>query len=188
VTDTVGFVRKLPHGLVEAFQSTLEGSANADLLLHVVDASHPEALAQVVAVHEVLEEIGADQVPEQLVLNKLDQADPDAVDALVRRLRVEHDADPVLVSAWTGHGIDELTERITLRLPGRRLRVEASVPYERQDLVALAHRRGTVVKEAHTATGTDLIADVDQDAALAMRDYLDEDPFAVAPEPWERED
>ncbi len=187
LTDTVGFVRKLPHGLVEAFKSTLEESARADVLLHVVDASHPEAEAQIVAVHEVLAEIGADDVPEQLVLNKIDAADPAVVDALARRLQTDLDADPVLVSATTGDGIDDLVERIGLRLPAQRLRVSGHVPYERQDLVALAHRRGQVVKEAHTETGTDLVADVDAGAVSDLLPYLDDDPLADPPEPWEQD-
>jgi len=186
LTDTVGFVRKLPHGLVEAFKSTLEESVRADLLLHVIDASHPDAEAHIVAVHEVLEEIGADQLPEQLVLNKADATDAATVDALARRVQVELGADPVVVSAVTGQGVDELVERIMLRLPSVRVRVEGHVPYRRQDLVALAHRRGTVVEEAHTDTGTQLVADVDQDAALEMRAFLDADPFAAEPEAWER--
>jgi GTPase len=187
LTDTVGFVRKLPHGLVEAFKSTLEESADADLLLHVVDASHPEAEAQIVAVREVLEEIGAGEVPEQIVLNKADVADRASVDALARRIGTELGQEPVVVSAATGEGLDDLRERLQHRLPGRRLRISAHVPYERQDLVALAHRRGTVVKEAHDESGTELIADVDEDAALELRDYLDVDPFERAPEPWERD-
>ncbi|MFA9431195.1 GTPase HflX [Egicoccus sp. AB-alg2] len=187
LTDTVGFVRKLPHGLVEAFKSTLEESASADLLLHVVDASHPEAEAHVVAVHEVLEEIGADRVPEQLVLNKIDRADPATVEALARRVQVELNADPVLVSAHTGAGIDELVERIRLRIPGQRLRISAHIPYARQDLVALAHRSGQVVKEAHGVKGTELVADVDEEVARTLRPYLDIDVFAEPPEDWERE-
>jgi GTPase len=188
LTDTVGFVRKLPHGLVEAFKSTLEESTDADLLLHVVDASHPEAEAQIVAVHDVLAEIGADQVPEQLVLNKADAVAPATVDALARRVQVELGADPVVVSARTGEGIDDLVERVRITLPGRRLRVSAHVPYERQDLVAMAHRQGTVVKELHDERGTELIADVDEAAALELRDFLDVDPFAPEPEDWERDD
>jgi GTPase len=188
LTDTVGFVRKLPHGLVEAFKSTLEESTDADLLLHVVDAAHPEAEAQIVAVHEVLAEIGADQLPEQLVLNKSDATDADTVDALARRVQVELGADPVVVSARTGDGIADLVERIRVTLPGRRLRVSAHVPYARQDLVALAHRQGTVVKELHDDRGTELIADVDEAAALELRDFLDVDPFAPEPEAWERDD
>jgi len=187
LTDTVGFVRKLPHGLVEAFKSTLEESASSDLLLHVVDASHPEAEAHIVAVHEVLEEIGADAVPEQIVLNKVDQADPATVEALARRVQVELDTDPVLVSAHTGVGIADLVERIRLRIPGQRLRISAHVPYARQDLVALAHRSGQVVKEAHGDKGTELVADVDIEVARALRAYLEVDVLAQEPEAWERE-
>ena len=185
LTDTVGFVAKLPHGLVEAFTSTLEQSADADLLVHVVDASHPEAEAQILAVQEVLEEIGADQVPQQLVFNKIDQADPDVLQGLVRQVTRDNHAEPVLVSAWTGEGLDTMVERIGNRLPGQRYRVAAQVPYGRQDLVALAHRRGQVLDEDHGATGTRLVADLDRDVALALRDYLEEDPFAAEPEPWE---
>ena len=188
LTDTVGFVRKLPHGLVEAFTSTLEESMDADLLVHVVDAAHPEAEAQILAVREVLEEIGADEVPEQLVLNKADAADRAEVDALARRLDTQTGQEPVVTSTVTGEGIDDLLERLRQRLPSRRLRVSAHVPYDRGDLVALAHRRGTVVKEAHDEHGTELIADVDEDAALELRDFLDVDPFEREPEAWERDD
>lgn len=187
LTDTVGFVQKLPHGLIEAFKSTLEESASADLLLHVVDASHAEAEAHIVAVREVLEEIGADQVPEQIVLNKVDQADRDAVDALARRIHRELGEEPLAVSAHTGEGVDDLLERIERRLPGRRLRVSAHVPYERADLVALAHRRGNVLDEQHDERGTGLTADVDESAARQLRPYLDVDPFAGDVEEWERD-
>ncbi len=186
LTDTVGFVRKLPHGLVEAFTSTLEGSASADLLLHVVDAAHPEAEAQIVAVQEVLAEIGADQRPQQLVLNKIDAADPEAVASLARRIEVELGQEPVAVSAVTGEGVTTLIERITARLPSQRYRVEGHVPYARQDLVAMAHRRGEVLVEEHTDTGTRLTADVDEDTALELRDFLATDPFAAEPQAWER--
>jgi GTPase len=185
LTDTVGFVRKLPHGLVEAFKSTLEESASADLLLHVVDASHPEAEAHIVAVHEVLGEIGAGQVPEQLVLNKTDAVDPATAEALARRIESELGTRPVLVSARTGAGIDELIDRVTERLPRQRVRISGHVPYARQDLVALAHRRGSVMEESHTDTGTKLVADVDVDTALELREFLDDDPFEVPLEPWE---
>ncbi|MEX0592125.1 MAG: GTPase HflX [Nitriliruptoraceae bacterium] len=187
MTDTVGFVAKLPHGLVEAFKSTLEQSAAADLLLHVVDASHPDAEAQVLAVHDVLREIGADEVPEQIVLNKIDNVQPSTVEALWRRLHVELDADAVAVSAVDGTGVPMLLERIATWLPNRRVRIAGHIPYARQDLVALAHEYGTVHKETHTATGTLLTAEVDEDAALKMRDFLDIDPFAIDREPWEDE-
>ncbi len=186
MTDTVGFVRKLPHGLVEAFTSTLEQSAEADLLLHVVDAAHPDAEAQIAAVQEVLEEIGADDVPQQLVFNKTDRIDPVALEALVRRVEGGLDVDVVRVSAQTGDGVDALIERIGERLPVDRYQVEAHIPYARQDLVAMAHRRGQVLDEEHDETGTRLVAELDEDVVLEMRDYLRDDPFAEPPEPWER--
>lgn len=185
VTDTVGFVRKLPHGLVEAFKSTLEESARADLLLHVVDASHPAAEAQIVAVREVLEEIGADRVPEQIILNKADLADRDELRQLARRIERETGTTPVIASAETGEGIDTLRERIELRLPDQRVTVTARVPYARQDMVALAHRRGDVHKKTHDAEGTELVATLDEDAARQLRPWLDDDPFETEPEAWE---
>lgn len=186
VTDTVGFIKKLPHGLVEAFKSTLEESARADLLLHVVDASHPEAEAQIVAVREVLHEIGADEVPEQVVLNKTDRAPAADVAALARRVATHGDTDAVCVSAATGAGIDELIQRIALRLPGSRVRVTGTIPFDRHDLVAAAHRRGEVHKEAHSGDGTSLVATVDEEVAQAMRPWLDDDPFVAEPEAWEK--
>lgn len=185
LTDTVGFVRKLPHGLVEAFKSTLEESARSDLLLHVVDASHPEAEAQIVAVREVLEEIGADRVPEQIVLNKIDQADPATVDALARRVLNETGTEPILVSAVTGAGVEELKARIHQRLPGQRVKVRGTIPFDRHDLVAAAHQRGEVHTEDHSEAGTAIVATVDEEVAVQMRAFLDEDPFEVIPEAWE---
>ncbi len=185
LTDTVGFVRKLPHGLVEAFTSTLEESVRADLLLHVVDASHPEAEAHIVAVHDVLAEIGADEVPELVALNKVDVADPADVGALARRIEQHTGHPPVAVSAATGAGTDELLAAIAARLPGERHRVTAHVPYARQDLVALVHRTGLVHSEEHDETGTILDASIDEPTARLLREHLDEDPFEVELEPWE---
>lgn len=185
VTDTVGFVRNLPHGLVEAFKSTLEESTRADLLLHVVDASQAEAAAQIEAVRQVLTDIGADEVPEQLVLNKVDVADPAEVARLARTVARNGASDPLAVSARTGQGTVELLERIALRLPDRRYHINVIIPYERTALVNLAHRRGEVHKQEHTDRGTDLVATVDETVARAMRDLLHPDPFARDPEVWE---
>ncbi|MEX0868233.1 MAG: GTPase HflX [Nitriliruptoraceae bacterium] len=185
VTDTVGFVAKLPHGLVEAFTSTLEESASSDLLVHVVDASHPEAAAQIAAVHEVLEEIGAREVAEIVALNKCDVAQAGDVDQLARHVELGTGRVPVRVSAETGIGVDDLIDRIVAALPATRVRITGHVPYARQDLVALAHRNGAVVVEEHTESGTRLVADVDEDTAIALREFLDPDPFAVTPESWE---
>ncbi|SCF21138.1 GTP-binding protein HflX [Micromonospora purpureochromogenes] len=114
VTDTVGFVRHLPHQLVDAFRSTLDEVTRSDLAMHVVDASAPDAFGQITTVHGVLHEIGAGQVPELLVLNKIDIAPPEWVDALCRAY-----PDAVPVSALTGAGIDELRRTLARRLAGR---------------------------------------------------------------------
>lgn len=185
VSDTVGFVRKLPHGLVEAFKSTLEESTSSDLLLHVVDASHPEAEAQVLAVHEVLKEIDADDVPEQLVLNKVDRADRGEAELLMKRLAAHVGHDPVLVSAHTGEGIEELREVLIERLPGKRLEIRARVPVARGDLVALAHAHGEVTHEKWHPDVVELEANVDENTAIELRPFLADDPFAREPEAWE---
>ncbi len=188
LTDTVGFVRKLPHGLVEAFTSTLEESARSDLLLHVVDASHPDAEAQIVAVREVLVEIGADQLPEVVVLNKADRTDAATLDALARRIEEHTGAAPVVVSAVTGQGLDELREVIRQRMPGQRVPIRAHIPWANQDMVALVHRTGDVRAEKHDELGTLLEATVDEDVGRQLRPWLEDDPFAVPPEDWERDD
>jgi GTP-binding protein HflX len=172
LSDTVGFVRKLPHGLVEAFKSTLEESTRAGLLLHVVDASHPEATAQVDAVHEVLREIDAADRPSLLVLNKVDVANPAAVRALARLRDPDPDsADVATVSAVTGEGCDQLLARIAQRLPDPRVRVQALVPWERSDLVAQAHEHGDVHTSKHLDNGTLIDATVPALTARALAEY-----------------
>jgi len=149
MTDTVGFVRHLPHQLVEAFRSTLEEVAEADLLLHVVDGAHEDPEGQLAAVREVLRDIDAAAVPEIVVVNKSDVADPMV---LARLLRNEPHA--VAVSARTGLGIAELRAAIERDLPRPRVEVSALVPYARGDLVARAHRDGVVLSAEHTSDGT----------------------------------
>ena len=155
LTDTVGFVRHLPHQLVEAFRSTLEEVAEADLILHVVDASDANPLAQISAVREVLAEIGARDVPELVVINKADAADPIDVDALRRQ-----EPRSVVVSARTGEGLDALAEAVEAALPHWDREVSAVVPYVRSDLVARAHQEGEVLALRHCAAGTELTARV----------------------------
>ncbi len=157
LTDTVGFVRKLPHQLVEAFRSTLEEVTVADLALHIVDASAPDTERQVDAVREVLREIGADEVPEQIVLNKLDAADPEA---LVHLRRVFPDA--LVVSARTGVGMDELRTGIGGRLRTLDPVIELLVPYDRGDVLASLHRDGEVLVEVHGEAGTRVRARIPQ--------------------------
>jgi len=166
LSDTVGFVRHLPHELVEAFRSTLEEVADADVLLHVVDGAHPDPESQVRAVREVLAEIGADRVPELLAVNKTDAADEETL------LRLKRDwPDAVFISAHTGAGIDELRAAIESALPQPAVEVVAVVPYDRGDLVARVHERGQVHEVGHEAAGTRVAARVDAALAAALNPY-----------------
>ncbi len=169
LTDTVGFVRHLPHQLVEAFRSTLEEVAKADLIVHVVDGSHPDPEVQVTAVHEVLGEIDALHVPELLVVNKVDVAEPDVLAQLRRVL-----PGACFVSVVTGEGIDALREAIESRLPRSEVEIEVLVPYHRGDLVSRVHDDGEVLTESHTGDGTRLQARVSAALAADLR------PFAIA--------
>ena len=165
LTDTVGFVRALPTQLVEAFRSTLEEVAESDLLLHVVDASHPDPEGQIATVRGVVREIdGAEQIPELLVLNKVDVADPDVVDRVLRR-----EPRSVVISARTGAGLAELAERIAEALPRPRELLEVVVPYARGDLVSRVHDEGEIDREVHTAEGTALVVRVDPGLAAELR-------------------
>jgi len=143
VTDTVGFIRKLPHGLVEAFKATLEEVVQADLLLHVVDASHPDAEQQVRAVDTVLKEIGADGKPTLMVFNKIDQLNGSR-DSLSRAL--EKHAHGVAISAATGEGIPALLAELGSQLRPIREFMELSVPHEQSGVIARLHEVGQVVE------------------------------------------
>lgn len=160
LTDTVGFIRHLPHDLVEAFRSTLEESVKADLLLHVVDGSDPDPFGQVSAVRQVLADIGATDVPEQLVMNKLDATAPEVVLALRAQF-----SDAIFVSARTGEGLDTLAERIAERLPRPAIEINALVPYARGDLLDRIHQAGEVISIEHTGAGTQVRARVNADLA-----------------------
>ncbi|HEV7908462.1 MAG TPA: GTPase HflX [Pseudonocardiaceae bacterium] len=170
LTDTVGFVRHLPHQLVEAFRSTLEEVAEAELLVHVVDGSDGMPEKQVSAVRQVLAEITErrdEPMPtELLVINKVDAIG----DLAIARLRHLFPG-AALVSARTGQGIDELREQIALLLPNPDVVVDALVPYVRGELVARVHREGNVLSEQHTAEGTQLSARVHPDLAGALEKF-----------------
>ncbi|MFG1696420.1 GTPase HflX [Nonomuraea sp. NPDC049309] len=156
IADTVGFVRHLPHQLVEAFRSTLEEVGDADLILHVVDGSHPDPEGQIAAVRDVLRDIdGASDIPEIVVINKADAADPDVLDRITRRER-----DSIVVSARTGQGIPELMRLIEERLPRLDHEVHLLVPYDRGDLISRAHKEGEVLSVEHVEDGTILHARV----------------------------
>ncbi|HEY6739640.1 MAG TPA: GTPase, partial [Actinopolymorphaceae bacterium] len=167
LTDTVGFVRHLPHQLVEAFRSTLEEVAEADLLVHVVDGSHPDPEGQLAAVRQVLAETGAKDVPEIVAINKADLADPLVVARLER-------AEPrsVAVSARTGANIDKLLALIGDALPRPEVEVDVLVPYARGDLVAKVHEHGEVLSQEHLADGTRLRARVDPALASDLREFV----------------
>jgi len=166
VTDTVGFVRKLPHQLVEAFKSTLEVVADADLLVHVVDASTVEPDEHIDAVRFVLNEIGAGSVPELLVVNKAAVA-PDAA----KRLAAIH-AGAVAFSAATGDGVDDLLRTIGDRLRSLTTVIELHVPFDRGDVLASVHREGEVLVEQAGPDGMLLRARLDDAAANRLRAFV----------------
>ena len=146
LSDTVGFVRRLPHGLIEAFKSTLEVASASDLLVHVVDASAVDPNGQIIAVREVLTEIGADKVPELLVINKSD-LDPDSAKRLVHEHR-----GAVAFSAFTGEGLNDLLLAIGDRMRALTTVIELLIPYDRGDIVATVHREGEVVSTSNEET------------------------------------
>ncbi len=166
LTDTVGFVRHLPHDLVEAFASTLEESTYADLLVHVVDGSDPDPIGQVNAVRAVLADIGAAEIAELIVINKVDRA-------AAETLRVLHASypDAVFVSARTGEGMEQLRTTIETLLPRPEVEIRALVPYERGDLVNRIHQTGEFLAAEHVAEGTLLAARVSPALAAELGPY-----------------
>lgn len=166
LTDTVGFVRRLPHGLVESFKSTLEVAASADYLVHVVDASAADPDGQIDAVREVLREIDAHEVPELLVFNKSDLA-PDAA----RELVASHPGS-VAVSAATGNGIEVFLRTLADRLRAISAVVELLVPYDRGDVLASIHREGEVVSTSHEDGGTRVRARLSDASAGRLAEFV----------------
>ncbi len=166
LTDTVGFVSHLPHQLVDAFKSTLEEVTNADLIVHVVDGSHPEPLEQLRAVHQVIDEIGGAAIPELIVINKVDISDPHRVVELVRQL-----PGSIAISAHTGFGIPELRAAIEMALPHPDIEVQAVIPYTRGDLLHEIHERGEIFTEEHREDGTHVRARVDAQLASALERF-----------------
>jgi GTP-binding protein HflX len=164
LSDTVGFVRKLPHQLVEAFRSTLEVVKESDLLVHVVDSSAANPEAQIDAVRTVLAEIGADRVPELLAFNKADISDE------AKRLADRYPGS-VIVSATTGQGIDQLLEAVGDRLRALATVVELVVPYERGDVLAAVHREGEVLVENHLDNAVRLRVRVDDAGAARFQEF-----------------
>ncbi|MEZ5247817.1 MAG: GTPase HflX [Ilumatobacteraceae bacterium] len=166
LTDTVGFVRRLPHGLIESFKSTLEVASEADFLVHVVDASAPDPAGQIAAVREVLAEIDADRVPELIVFNKADLV-PDVAKELV----AGHEGS-VALSAVTGEGIDDFLGALADRLRAIATPVELLIPYDRGDVLAAVHREGEVVSSAHEDGGVRVRARLADASAGRLAEFV----------------
>ena len=166
LVDTVGFVRQLPHQLVEAFRSTFEEVGDSDLLLHVVDGSHPDPEGQISAVREVLADVGGDTLTEIIVINKADIAEPEVIDRLTRAHK-----HAVVVSARTGEGIEQLLDVVAEALPKPDVVVDVLIPYDRGDLVNRLHEFGEILSTEHTEDGTRVTAKVHQHALGDLAAY-----------------
>ncbi len=168
LTDTVGFVRKLPHDLVEAFKSTLEEVVNSELLLHVVDASSQKAMEQIEAVNQVLDELGAKDKPMILLLNKIDKANEDDI----KLLKEKYDYMKIIeISAKESLNLDKLLELISKSLPNALTQVEYLIPYTDTATVALLHRGAKVLEEEYKEDGTKIIALVDEEVLNKCKQY-----------------
>ena len=172
LSDTVGFVRNLPTQLVEAFRSTLEEVADADVILHVVDGSHPDPEGQIAAVRGVLAEVDAQRIPEIIVLNKADAADP----AVIARIRAK-EPHTVVVSARTGEGIEELEAAIAATIPRPGVRLELLVPFTHGEVVSRLHAADAeILSEAYEEGGTRLSVLVREDLASDLAEYRADTP------------
>ena len=167
LSDTVGFVKHLPHELIDAFKSTLEEVSGADLIVHVVDGSHQDPLGQIKAVREVVRDIGGEKIPEIIALNKADIADPEVIRLVMRE---EPDAYPI--SVHTGAGIEALIAAIEDSLPRPKVEVHTLIPYNRGDLVSRIHEEGEIISEEHLENGTSLHARVDGALAHLLEKFV----------------
>ena len=167
LTDTVGFVRHLPHQLIDAFKSTLEEVEDADLIVHVVDGSHPDPFEQIRAVREVIAEIGGAEIPEIIAVNKVDVADPAIV---MQILRTEKNS--YAFSARTGFGMEGLLLAIEKSLPRLMVEIDVIVPYGRGDLVSAIHQRGEIISEEYVPEGTAIRARVGGALAQQIKEAI----------------
>jgi GTP-binding protein HflX len=167
IADTVGFVRRLPHDLVEAFRSTLAEATESDLLVHVVDGTDEDPAGQIEAVEEVLDEIGAAEIPQLLVINKVDALDERETTRLSNLW-----PDAVLISARDGEGLGELQAAIADALSKDLVTLSLSVPYDRGDVVAAAHRIGEVIEEKHDSDGTILDVRVPERSRSRFEEFV----------------
>ncbi|TRZ88472.1 MAG: GTPase HflX [Streptomycetaceae bacterium] len=164
LTDTVGFVRHLPHQLIDAFKSTLEEVAEADLIVHVVDGSHADPFEQIRAVREVIAEIGGSDIPEIIAINKVDVADAQVIMQILRQ-----EPHSYAFSVRTGFGMEGLLHAIENTLPRLGIEIDVVIPYDRGDLISAIHERGEIISEEYVAEGTAIHARVDGALAEAIR-------------------
>ena len=160
--DTVGFVRHLPHQLVEAFKSTLEEVSESDLIVHVVDGSHPDPQEQLRAVRQVINEIGGGEIMEIIAINKADVSAPEVLMNLLR-----NESNAYAISARTGYGVDTLVKAIESALPKPKVEINAVIPFSRGDLVSAVHEQGEIISEEYLPEGTKIHAMVG--GALAQK-------------------
>lgn len=166
LADTVGFVRNLPHQLVEAFRSTLEEIGDSDLIVHVVDASHPDPASQIATVRDVIGEVGARNIQELIVFNKIDLADE------TQRMALRGmEPGSIGVSARSGEGLDELQARIAAMLPEPNVRVTVLIPYSRGELVSRLHLNSRILSLEYVEDGTKLTAMVRPELAADLIDF-----------------
>jgi len=166
LADTVGFVRNLPHQLVEAFRSTLEEIADSDLVVHVVDASHPDPAGQIATVRKVIAEVDAGNIPELIVFNKIDLVD-DGMRMALRGM----EPNSIGVSARTGEGMEELRDLIAKQIPEPNVRISVLIPYSRGELVSRLHLNSRILKLEHLEEGTKLESMVRPDLAAELRPF-----------------
>lgn len=165
LSDTVGFVRHLPHQLIEAFKSTLEEVSESDLIVHVVDGSHPDPQEQIRAVRGVINEIGGGDILEIIAINKADIAPPEKIMQLLRQ-----EPNSFAFSARTGFGIETLVAAIESSLPRPKVEITAVIPFSRGDLVSAIHERGEIFSEDYLPEGTSIHALVDGSLAKIIED------------------
>lgn len=168
LADTVGFVRHLPHQLVEAFKSTLEEVSAADLIVHVVDGSHPDPQEQIRAVREVIKDVGGGDILEIIAINKADIAAPEIIMQLLRE-----EPNSFAFSARTGFGMETLIKAIETSLPRPRVEITAVIPFSRGELVSIIHERGEVLSETYSEDGTRIHAMVDAHIAKRVQEMLE---------------
>ncbi|MDP4931059.1 MAG: GTPase HflX [Candidatus Nanopelagicaceae bacterium] len=166
LSDTVGFVKHLPHDLIDAFKSTLEEVSGADVIVHVVDGSHGDPLGQIKAVRGVIADVGGAKIPEIIALNKADIADPQVIAQVLIQ-----EPDAYLISVHSGVGIEKLIRAIESSLPRPRIEIRTVLPYDRGDLVSQIHEHGEILSQEYLPEGTSLHALVDGSLAHALEKY-----------------